>query len=279
LLNVVCTANPKSVSNEFPVRVHEGLLSIGEALLSEILPFIDLTSPEHRVVFTGHSIGGSLSVLLMILLTVRRGVQSNVLRVFSFGGPPIFELPTSADPADELPVLEHFGLASDTVFAYNQPWDPITRLFSKFDPLYPLIDDLGSDGYSLFASGPSRTLRPILKAILESWDGWPEYRDNARYALGQNFTHVGVHFILLPEPIRYLTDKLVSANTAVPEVDSVIQISNEEILPALDEVFTLDVFLISYVSVAIRSFVHHFYPAYVGPFIDYAKNVKEGRLR
>ena len=101
--------------------------------------------------------------------------------------------------------------------------DPIVRLFSEFDPLYPLIDDLGEDGSTPWVSGPPRTLRPIVKAILEAWDGWPGFRDNARYKLGQNYRSVGEQFILLPEPGRYLTDKLISVNTDVPAVDSICE--------------------------------------------------------
>jgi len=52
-----------------------------------------------------------------------------------------------------------------------------------------------------------------------------------------------------------------------------VQVSSRELLPALNEVFKLDVFTISYVSVAIRSFVHHFFPAYVAPVVGYAKSV------
>lgn len=104
----------------------------------------------------------------------------------------------------------------------------------------------------------------------------PRYRDNARVKLGQNYRSVGEHFILLPEPIRYLTDRLVSVNIQVPEIDNVVQISSRELLPALNEVFKVDVFTISYVSVAVRSFVHHFYPAYGSPFVDYAEKVAGG---
>lgn len=81
---------------------------------------------------------------------------------------------------------------------------------------------------------------------------------------------------MLPEPIRYLTDRLVSVNIQVPEIDNVVQISSRELLPALNEVFKVDVFTISYVSVAVRSFVHHFYPAYGSPFVDYAEKVAGG---
>ena len=76
--------------------------------------------------------------------------------------------------------------------------------------------------------------------------------------------------MLLPDPTRYITDRLVSVNIPVPSIDSIIQISSQELLPALNEVFLLDTFSISIVPVAIRSFVHHFYPAYLDVFAEYA---------
>ena len=113
------------------------------------------------------------------------------------------------DGSNSCSILDVFGLPTDIVYSYCQPWDPITRLFSRYDPLYPLIDDrgeissafiinnsdhllsfnvistltetqlnfdlclhLGEDGYTPWVSGPTRTLRPILKTILESWEGW-----------------------------------------------------------------------------------------------------------
>jgi len=266
------------------VQVHEGMLSIARELLQELEKYIDLTSPSHKFVFTGHSIGGSLAILLTILLANDRGasfVRDNVFRVFTYGSPPIFEIESTSNTKrdgyldDSCSILDAFDLPTDLVYGYCQPWDPIVRFYSKYDPLYPLIDDLGEDGITLFDSGPSRTLRPIMKTILESWEGWPGYRDNARAKLGQDYRGVGEHFLLLPEPIRYLTDRLVAVNTAVPTTDAVVQISSEELLPALNEVFTLDTFRISYVSVAIRSFVHHFFPAYGSPFVDYADKILE----
>lgn len=63
-------------------------------------------------------------------------------------------------------------------------------------------------------------------------------------------------------------------NIQVPPVDTVLQIAPGELLPALNEVFTLDTFAISYIPVAIRSFVHHFYPAYGLPFAEYAARLE-----
>ena len=101
----------------------------------------------------------------------------------------------------------------------------------------------------------------------------PRFRTNARETLGQNYRSVGVQYLLLPDPARYLTDRLVSVNTQVPEIDTILQISSNEALPALNDVFALDTFTISYVSVAVRSFIHHFYPAYGAPVVDYAENI------
>jgi hypothetical protein len=88
----------------------------------------------------------------------------------------------------------------------------------------------------------------------------PRLREVARNKMGQNFQSVGKQYLLLPDPTRYLTDRLVSVNIPVPSINSVLQVSSQELLPALNEVFLLDTFGISTVPVAIRSFVHHFFP-------------------
>ncbi|KAL3791624.1 hypothetical protein HJC23_012214 [Cyclotella cryptica] len=284
LLNTICTASPAPLENS-TIQVHEGMLKIAQSLYSELERYIELTAPTHRFVFAGHSIGGSLSVLLMAILSRRKSpsfVIERVLRVFTFGSPPTFTIKSSSFEKEtshlfpstasvqSCAVLDALQLPSDIVYGYCQPWDPIVRLFTQYDPLYPLIDDLGEDGATLYASGPSRTLRPITKAILESWEGWPRFRDNARNKLAQNYQNIGKQFMLIPEPTRYLTDRLVSVNIAVPSINCVLQVSSQELLPALNEVFSLDTFSISIIPVAIRSFVHHFYPAYGFPLIDFA---------
>lgn len=108
----------------------------------------------------------------MILLSALSKQTQKVIRVFTYGSPPVFLMKKDDQIEEKSSILETFGLPDSIAFGYNQPWDPISRLFSEFDPLYPLIDDLGDDGVTLYASGPPRTLRPITKAILESWEGW-----------------------------------------------------------------------------------------------------------
>jgi hypothetical protein len=136
--------------------------------------------------------------------------------------------------------------------------------------LYPLLGDMGEDGVTVYASGPPRTLRPITRAIFEAWDGWPLFRDTFRSTADQNYTSVGVQHILLPDSVRYLSDRFVAANINVPPVEHIMRISSKELLPGLDRNFPLDTFRISFVPAAIRGFIHHFYPAYGFPVVDFA---------
>jgi len=144
--------------------------------------------------------------------------------------------------------------------------------------LYPIVDDIGEDGNTLYASGPARALRPITRAVVESWEGWSHTRDTFRYTVNQNYVSIGVQHMFLPESIRYLTDRFVSVNVAVPPIEKIVQISPGELMPALDRTFPLDVFSISFVPAALRSFIHHFYPAYTSPFASFASQKSNAKI-
>jgi hypothetical protein len=75
LLSQICTANPVLVhKNETTlVKVHVGMLEMAKALFEELEQYVDTTAPSHKLAFTGHSIGGSISILLLILLASDRG--------------------------------------------------------------------------------------------------------------------------------------------------------------------------------------------------------------
>ena len=149
-------------------------------------------------------------------------------------------------------------------------------MFSRIDPLYPLIGDLGEDGVSLYSSGPPRTLRPILRALLESWEDWPSFREKYRFVMSQEYYNTGIQHIFLPDIGRYLTDRLISVNVATFPIEDMVRISSKDLYAALEETFPLDTFSISLVPTAIRSFIHHFYPAYTD-FADFAEKKKNDR--
>eukprot|EP00977_Amphora_coffeiformis_P017775 scaffold5899_cov167-Amphora_coffeaeformis.AAC.3 len=260
LVTRICTANPKPLTKIKGVQVHAGLWEIAKAVYRDIKQYIDWTTPQHKIVLAGHSIGGSVANLVLFLITMERGadfVQERILRVYTFGSPPVAAVankPRSSSAVLRCDVLKAFGLPVDTVWAFIQPWDPICRLFSEIDSLYPLIGDMGpdSDGVTPWPKGPPRTLRPVAKAILEAWDGWPRFRDSWYETGAQNYAAVGIQHVLLPEATRYLTDRFLTVSIAVPPVRSLLRLSPTEIYPALATAFPLDVFEISYVPQAIR---------------------------
>jgi hypothetical protein len=179
LLNRICTATPETLNDENGVLLHSGLLEIARSIYEDVERYIDLTPPSHRLVINGHSVGGSLSILLLLLLTEKRGgklpiralsfdlcrvgasvswyrfitlssraadfVRDKVLRVFTFGSPPvavcsrkpllleedaeeesnIWDGPVfkgSSGEAYGCSILEAFGLPPSIVYGYIQPW-------------------------------------------------------------------------------------------------------------------------------------------------------------
>jgi hypothetical protein len=279
LLYRICDAAPVPFGDGTKnLKVHRGLLEVALEAYEQIIQYIDMSGPNNKVVLNGHSIGGAVAALVLFLLTEERGadfVNEKILRVFTYGSPPVvtFDESTLSDDLETCSILNVLNLRSDIVYGYVQPWDPIVRMFSRIDPLYPLIGDLGEDGVSLYSSGPPRTLRPITRAILESWENWPTFRDDYKGGMNQEYMSVGVQHLLMPDSGRYLTDRLVSVNVAAFPIDDVLRVSTKELYSALETAFPLDTFTISLVPTAIRSFIHHFYPAYTN-FAEYTDKEK-----
>lgn len=280
LLNKICYAAPERVDVGDGVLLHSGLRGIAQAIYSDVKEYIDWTSPDHKIVFNGHSIGGSLSLLIVLEMTMERGTEfvlNKVQKVLTFGSPPVTALvkPPEKIVPGRCSVLNAFGLPTSLVYAYIQPWDPIARLFTRIDPLYPLVGDMGADGVTPLASGPPRTLRPIVRALVEAWEGWPQFRDLIKESMSQNYTNAGLPHLMLADPTRYLADRFFAVNIPVPAIETMLRLSPHELQPALEEIFVLDVFDISYVPQAVRSFVHHFFPAYDNTMVDYVKRLEQ----
>ena len=75
-------------------------------------------------------------------MTIKR---EQCLRVFTYGSPPTFTTTEekTQDSIETCAILDTLELPQDIVLGYSQPWDPVPRLFTQYDPLYPLVDDLG----------------------------------------------------------------------------------------------------------------------------------------
>lgn len=73
LLNQICNAESVSFGDGTKIKVHKGLFEVAKELYREISRFIDMTGPTHKIVLNGHSIGGSLAVLVLYLLVEEKG--------------------------------------------------------------------------------------------------------------------------------------------------------------------------------------------------------------
>jgi hypothetical protein len=158
LLNTICTAASEPMNSDTSnIVFHSGLLSTARELYTELKKYIEWASPNHKIVMNGHSIGGSLSVLMLLLLTCEYGgkpwiaemywrqwvmkltfsllsdeyVRDRVLRVYTHGMPPI-AMATKPGPTTkrktvaleqhQCPILEAFNLPATMVYAYIQPY-------------------------------------------------------------------------------------------------------------------------------------------------------------
>ena len=61
---------------------------------------------------------------------------------------------------------------------------------------------------------------------------------------------------------QYLSDRFIAVSVAVPDVGAMAEMGSKDLLPFLYDAFPLDEFSISFVPAALRSFIHHFWPAY-----------------
>ena len=75
LLSNICFATPEAMDEATADKVifHKGLLTIARQLYADTKQYIDWASPNHKIVLNGHSVGGSLSVLMLLLITSDRG--------------------------------------------------------------------------------------------------------------------------------------------------------------------------------------------------------------
>ena len=285
------------------VLAHAGFLFMAERILDDAAPFLDV-APSHRLVLCGHSIGGALSTILAVLLAKRaddpRFPTHERLETFTFAALPCLRVAddvvvlarTVSSPQDLLfprsgaaapkkaptSTLAALGLKPDSVNAFVQPWDPLVRWYSDGDPCYPLIADMGDDGYTIFASGPARVLRPLARAIFQQAKEWPQFRDVYRAEANGTFAPTGVQYLIMPDETRYLADRIFSLIVDVPEPAALVKVDPTNLPLALDAAFPLDDFSISLLPAALRSFVHHFHPAYSLPLLALLEGAEAGEV-
>jgi hypothetical protein len=74
LLGTICSAAGEVMDADYPdILFHSGHLATARKLYKELIKYVDWASPNHKLVLNGHSIGGSLAILFLFLMTLDRG--------------------------------------------------------------------------------------------------------------------------------------------------------------------------------------------------------------
>lgn len=109
------------------VLVHRGIYEAAKGIYDQFLPEIknhlDKYGDASKLRFTGHSLGGSLSLLVSLMLLTRNEVkQSSLLPVVTFGSPSVF--------CGGQQILRQLGLEEGHVCSVMMHRDIVPRAFS-----------------------------------------------------------------------------------------------------------------------------------------------------
>ncbi|XP_047320826.1 phospholipase A1 PLIP1, chloroplastic [Impatiens glandulifera] len=115
------------------VLVHRGIYEaakgIYEQFMDDIMDHLNRYGERAKLQFTGHSLGGSLSLLVHLMLLTRGVVKPNVLRpVVTFGSPFVF--------CGGQRILKELGLNEDCVHCVIMHRDIVPRAFTCNYPPY-----------------------------------------------------------------------------------------------------------------------------------------------
>lgn len=113
------------------VYVHRGIYEAAKGIYEQMLPEVKSHLESHgkfaTLCFTGHSLGGSLSLLVNLMLLIRKQVPaSSLLPVVTFGSPTIM--------CGGNHLLEKLGLSLSHVQAITMHRDIVPRAFSCHYP-------------------------------------------------------------------------------------------------------------------------------------------------
>ncbi|PSS03954.1 capsid protein [Actinidia chinensis var. chinensis] len=109
--------------------IYEGAKGIYEQFMPEIMDHMHRFGKRSKLQFTGHSLGGSLSLLVHLMLLTRKVVMPSALRpVVTFGSPFVF--------CGGQKVLDKLGLDEDRIHCLMMHRDIVPRAFACNYPNY-----------------------------------------------------------------------------------------------------------------------------------------------
>ncbi|KAK3245088.1 hypothetical protein CYMTET_45325 [Cymbomonas tetramitiformis] len=148
--------DPVEFEEGLDASVHRGAYDATKALYKNILPFIlehlAAHGQEARLCFTGHSIGGSIAMLLAMLLRHRRIAPREAFEdpIYTFGAPHVIcsdvcHIDESGSCRSDSALLERLGLRQDFAWHIMLNWDIVPRaLTCDYTPVQRLLRRVGT---------------------------------------------------------------------------------------------------------------------------------------
>ena len=116
------------------LKAHSGFLTVAEEIWPVVKPLVTdpAVGPRAELVFAGHSMGGTLGLLLCLLARAEGGRAPGGLRTVAFGSPPAL----TSTAADGAAALELGGLDPANVQTFVLDRDPVPRSLLAAGPTY-----------------------------------------------------------------------------------------------------------------------------------------------
>eukprot|EP00887_Chlorella_sp_A99_P001436 scaffold8.g1436.t1 len=114
---------------------HAGVAEMAAELWGDVSPL--LAAAPGAVSLAGHSLGGSLSLLLACRAQLELGVPGARLSCATFGSPPVLSLARGADGGDG--IVRALGMAPGSVRNYVLADDPVPRALLSADPAFEAL--------------------------------------------------------------------------------------------------------------------------------------------
>ena len=76
LFTEICNLKSQPFDEVPELLVHRGMYQLADAVYKDVQKYIDWSAPAQKIIFTGHSVGGSISILVTLMLARDRGGRS-----------------------------------------------------------------------------------------------------------------------------------------------------------------------------------------------------------
>ncbi|EFJ51765.1 hypothetical protein VOLCADRAFT_87268 [Volvox carteri f. nagariensis] len=240
---------------KYGVRIHRGVYEAAKVLYDDLLPLVRQhleTSPNAMVSFAGHSLGGSLGTVLMLLFVLRGVLKpSNISPVYTFGAPAVFCQGAVADAPHDRCLKCHLNCELRHAATAMGPLAGIAAMAASMDQVQTLplglMASLGLADDKVVNVIMHKDIVPrafvcdytMVAGVLQRW--WPSFRDH--HSLQDDagphkslYNFVGRMAVLRPSSdLPFVNGPADASHPMLPNHAALYRVGlHEELVPSVD---------------------------------------------